>query len=164
MYCYIQSLHKVWFHLFLMLVLAAWQARQIVVRNEWWADMKHSSSALVAISQQLKTGHTDRLCLPHYYVSQGKASQRYLEIRPLTNSTWRKEKEGKWKTDKGSSNKHDQLLRRICSFLLVLSCRLIFWQNVTPELAGAVIMSVEMKMIQRAKTFTVTFSLLHGNG
>lgn len=42
----------------------------------------------------------------------------------------------------------------VLSFL-VLSCRLIVWQNVTPELAGAVIMSVEMKMIQKAKAFTI---------
>ncbi len=77
----------------------------------------HSSSVLVAIRQQLNTGHSHRLRLPSYYVSQRKASQHYLKIRPLTTAHGKRE--GKWKTDKAPPNKQEERLRRICSLLLV---------------------------------------------
>lgn len=94
---------------------AAWLVRRIVARKGGWrADKKHRSSALVAISQQLNTGQSDRLCLPSYYVSRRKASQHYLKIRPLTTAHGKRE--GKWKTDKASTNKQEQLLWRICFF------------------------------------------------
>lgn len=97
-YLYYSTFHlnKVWFHLFLL--SAAWLVRQTVVRKGWWADKKHSSSVLVAISQPLNTGHSDRLRLPTYYVSQRKGCQHYLKSRPLTTAHGKRE--GKWKTDK----------------------------------------------------------------
>lgn len=108
-------LNKVWFHP--LWLSAAWPIRQIVVRKGRWADKKHSSSVLVAISQQLNTSRSDRLRLPSYYVRRRKASQHYLKIRPLTTAHGKRE--GKWKTDKAPPNKQEQLLGRICSLLLV---------------------------------------------
>lgn len=66
---------------------------------------------------QLNTGHSDRLCLPSYNVSQREAAQHYLKIRPLPTAHGKRE--GKWKTDRASPNKQEPLLSRICSLLLV---------------------------------------------
>ena len=75
MFSIIQSgLHKVWFHLF-----------SSAERKVWWAHKK-----------QLNTCLSDRLCLPSYYVRLGKASQHYLEIRPLTAARGRREGKCDW--------------------------------------------------------------------